>query len=903
MGEIQTKASQVYRDFNTDGVQASGKYAPSKAELRSLFATVDLAVYAAQAGIAIVADTAARDTYFATAANQSKLVYVNNNNDADDDPANGVYEYVDGAPRIATGYYQGLASVVQPLVDDAETAAAEAAATADGLSNAVELFPDPFFALSGGDEEFRVAGLRLYPETLANRTWAPGFVRAGVRGAWLVEGDQSVGSWSIPLTGAANDLAGVPVGGEMKVAYLHAAPPGTGVAIGARFVDKDGATIGDAQYGTASATASGNVSAITSGTLTRPSGAVEVRVFAYSTSDGPAIPVLNVNGGKASALPHLIARSFSSMQQGIGRKVSAAGLALSMQRTLVDQSALSVTNAASALAFIVRGDPDYRGWGEISDTPASIAVNAVRFARFKPVAPEPPIAKLRFVWRTAATAVDVRAPTADVVAIAEALVDPEKGEHGGAIALLRDPETFAPITVTQAMLDAKCGLMMQGLDAKGDPVPMEEIYGSTTGFANPAKHYVNAAEGDALTGEWGAVGASRGLGFEFLALTNATETIETVTAVEAAREAALLARHGPINTTAMATLRARLAAGTSLNYADIGDSQTDLGWRMLGGQRAELAAANLISNGGYCSASTEVYVPSDDVMPTWYINRSKSGTWTERGITTGGVGPDGTSSHSDEVGAWKEFACSHPVDGWIVLYQTMPGGGEFTCLLDGVAVDVPIGGTEYAAVDTDAAEAIAATQLITVEEPVDGNRTLRVSVSSAGSSGVELCGAAAIDLTEGKITIFKFGHSGARADHFAALDETKFKAGISAFSIDCCQVEFGANDQAAKIVPRTVFADAYGTVVSRLQDVVDDVALIGTSPTPETTVADIEDYTDEVFRIAQARGLPFVPLQPAFHSTARGVAEGTIQGDDLLHRTPLGGRVGAKVIVGTLFGL
>ena len=104
-------------------------------------------------------------------------------------------------------------------------------------------------------------------------------------------------------------------------------------------------------------------------------------------------------------------------------------------------------------------------------------------------------------------------------------------------------------------------------------------------------------------------------------------------------------------------------------------------------------------------------------------------------------------------------------------------------------------------------------------------------------------------------------------------------------------------------MPRTVFADAYGTVVSRLQDVVDDVALIGTSPTPETTVADIEDYTDEVFRIAQARGLPFVPLQPAFHSTARGVAEGTIQGDDLLHRTPLGGRVGAKVIVGTLFGL
>ncbi len=131
MGAIKEEGDRVYSDFTMAGVEASGKKEPPKADIRAWISIVDRDVYAAQAGIAQVADTAARDAFFADAANQGKLVYVNNNNDADDDPANGVYEYVDGAPRIATGFYQGISVGVQSLVDEAETYATNASDSAD----------------------------------------------------------------------------------------------------------------------------------------------------------------------------------------------------------------------------------------------------------------------------------------------------------------------------------------------------------------------------------------------------------------------------------------------------------------------------------------------------------------------------------------------------------------------------------------------------------------------------------------------------------------------------------------------------------------------------------------------------------------------------------------------------
>lgn len=122
MGEIKSRSDGVYRDFATDGIPASGGNEPYKPDIRALFTLIDVAVAAAQAGLATVSDTAARDAFYATPANQSKLVYVNNNNGSAGDAANGVYEFVNG-PRLAQAFYQGVATVVQPLVDRASAAA------------------------------------------------------------------------------------------------------------------------------------------------------------------------------------------------------------------------------------------------------------------------------------------------------------------------------------------------------------------------------------------------------------------------------------------------------------------------------------------------------------------------------------------------------------------------------------------------------------------------------------------------------------------------------------------------------------------------------------------------------------------------------------------------------------
>lgn len=96
------------------------------AAFTDLFDQSVVAMYAAQAGLTTVPDIAARDAFFSNAENQGKLVYVNDNNGSDSDPANGVYEYVDGAARIATGFYTGVTASVQPLIDAAESAATRA---------------------------------------------------------------------------------------------------------------------------------------------------------------------------------------------------------------------------------------------------------------------------------------------------------------------------------------------------------------------------------------------------------------------------------------------------------------------------------------------------------------------------------------------------------------------------------------------------------------------------------------------------------------------------------------------------------------------------------------------------------------------------------------------------------
>lgn len=96
---------------------------------------------AAGVSYSTVATIAARDAFYATPSNQNLLVYVNNNNGSATDPANGVYEYVSGAPRFAQGFYTGLAVIVQPLVTQAGASATAAAASAAALAKGPKPYP------------------------------------------------------------------------------------------------------------------------------------------------------------------------------------------------------------------------------------------------------------------------------------------------------------------------------------------------------------------------------------------------------------------------------------------------------------------------------------------------------------------------------------------------------------------------------------------------------------------------------------------------------------------------------------------------------------------------------------------------------------------------------------------
>ncbi|CAN5701999.1 hypothetical protein BH11PSE6_BH11PSE6_00020 [soil metagenome] len=141
MGSIETFRDALFGNPPSPTTEPSREGA--LAAFTELYNESVVAIYATQAGITTVANIAARDAFYATPANQGKLVYVNNNNGVADDPLNGVYEYVSGAPRLAQAFYAALAGVVQPLVDDAEAAAVSAGLSeeaAEGAADAAEEF-------------------------------------------------------------------------------------------------------------------------------------------------------------------------------------------------------------------------------------------------------------------------------------------------------------------------------------------------------------------------------------------------------------------------------------------------------------------------------------------------------------------------------------------------------------------------------------------------------------------------------------------------------------------------------------------------------------------------------------------------------------------------------------------
>ena len=117
MGEIKDTAAEVYRAFAADGVPASGENKPSKTEIVNLFGLVERQVAGAVAGLKFYATKAALDAD--TQQPFGALAYVYD----DATPANNaVYHYEPGGWVEDTAYYEAVAQVVQPQVDEANAA-------------------------------------------------------------------------------------------------------------------------------------------------------------------------------------------------------------------------------------------------------------------------------------------------------------------------------------------------------------------------------------------------------------------------------------------------------------------------------------------------------------------------------------------------------------------------------------------------------------------------------------------------------------------------------------------------------------------------------------------------------------------------------------------------------------
>lgn len=153
--QIVDAANLAWRDFNTDGVPASGDHEPDKAEIRAVFPIIkdkldeqdeslELLAGASVSGVTVKKATkAALDADLAHPADTLAVVF--------NDPTlenNRIYYKVGASgsgswqpsPLMVDGTIAIVEDAVQPLVDDAEDAAAAAAASAIAAAASVQPF-------------------------------------------------------------------------------------------------------------------------------------------------------------------------------------------------------------------------------------------------------------------------------------------------------------------------------------------------------------------------------------------------------------------------------------------------------------------------------------------------------------------------------------------------------------------------------------------------------------------------------------------------------------------------------------------------------------------------------------------------------------------------------------------
>lgn len=151
MGSIIDTAVSTFRDFETDGVPASGGHKPAKAEIRGLFSLVESSIGTATLGSVSVAKAtrAALDADLAHVADTVALVY------ADAAEANNDL-YIKtggsgaGAWTLTNALHDAIEALAGPYTDAAEAAAAQVVALSEQMAERDRWNVDPRLRQSAG---------------------------------------------------------------------------------------------------------------------------------------------------------------------------------------------------------------------------------------------------------------------------------------------------------------------------------------------------------------------------------------------------------------------------------------------------------------------------------------------------------------------------------------------------------------------------------------------------------------------------------------------------------------------------------------------------------------------------------------------------------------------------------
>lgn len=330
----------------------------------------------------------------------------------------------------------------------------------------------------------------------------------------------------------------------------------------------------------------------------------------------------------------------------------------------------------------------------------------------------------------------------------------------------------------------------------------------------------------------------------------------------------------------------KLSEVAQLSITMIGDSWTQ------NRERWSVAVANqLISQfgdagGGYTSFAFHPDVPSivnENVRSDYTVARS--GTWSSAYAIASNTSPtpDICKIWSSEIGA--KITCTTPSSPSVsecnlfyigtsdgVIRYRFNAGSWATLNLNSVAVDT-LGIANLTGFST-------------------GAQTLEIEVVS----GTCALGGVNWKSSNSGVVVHKLGASGSKAQNWALVNETQFKAGLSALVPNLVIIMLGTNDQSAT---RTTaqFTTDMTTLIDRVKSArpLTDVLVVMPCENNRTNNSTpMVDYTKSIYELCKTKKCAFLDLQKDFGDSPSEYAATSVRNwmnADLIHPDPLtGGR-------------